>query len=509
MARRSITDEEIALVKDMLQRGMKNSAIQFHFNRPDRPVNSGRITTIRNGTYSDSASIAAATDQELDCFLSMGGSSPTTGSPAGPVDEAVLRSMFERRSTGHWRLKDGESDDRECKANFGLKHAHQWVRAAAALANNRGGYVFFGVADRGATSDSGDDLSDVVIGMTSTEFDTVDPADITNKLKSFLEPTPRVQRTVVEFEGKRVGVLHVERHPGRPVIATSGDGKNIREGDIFYRYPGQSMRIGYGDLRALLDERDAQARRDVLPLVERLLELGPQRALLADLVNGELHDGHTTISIDPKLVEQIKFIREGSFDEVDGAPALKLVGTVVASGDTDEMASRGAITDDTLMRNFLRQKTINHPREYIRYAAGAGHATWLPLRFFAQRGGLNLAGALAAIGAADGTASRKATLSTKLKNGAAARSLFPGKPKEILARLNAGEIVEPTDAKSASQVAQAVCGLDVLAPLTGPVLLGLLERCRTHLIGHPGMSYLRRGACRVDELMFPLDGPQP
>lgn len=500
MVKRSITDEEIALIKAMLALGMKNSAIQFHFNRPDRPVNSGRITTIRDGTYSNSASIEAATEAELNRFLTKRAGSH----PASPLDGSVINAMFESLPNGSWRLKDGESDDRECKANFGLTHAHHWVKAAAALANNRGGYIFIGVADKGAKGPTGEDLSDIVIGMAGCEFENVDAADITNKLKSLLEPTPRVSRTTIEVGGKRVGVFHVERHPGRPVIATNGDGKNIREGDIFYRYPGQSRRISYGDLRALLDDRDTQARRDILPQVERLLELGPQRALLADLATGELLDGRTTITIDPKLIEQINFIREGSFDEVDGAPALRLVGQVVAASDHGDISSRGAITDDTLLKNFLKQETISQPREYIRYAAGAGHASWLPLRYFAHRGGLDLAGAIAAVKEADGTSSRKQALVAKLQNPTAAHNNFPGSPKTIEAKLKLGEVVEPTDVKSASQVAQAVCGLDDLEALSGPVLLGLLERCRTLLSGQPAMSHLRRAACRVDELMYPL-----
>lgn len=500
MAKRSITDEEIALIKAMLSRGMKNSAIQFHFNRPDRPVNSGRITTIRNGTYSNSSTIVAATEQELDAFLSR----KVMPATASPLDASVLQGMFEKLPDGRWRLRDGESDDRECKANFGLKHAHQWVKAAAALANNRGGYIFIGVADKGTQGASGEDLSDIVVGMGNSDFETVDAADITNKLKSLLEPTPRVSRTTIEVGGKLVGVFHVERHPGRPVIATNGDGKHIREGDIFYRYPGQSSRIGYGDLRALLDERDAQARRDILPQVERLLELGPQRALLADLASGQLLDGEKTITIDPKLIEQINFIREGSFDEVDGAPALKLIGQVVATDGQGDISSRGAITDDTLLKNFLKQETISQPREYIRYAAGAGHASWLPLRYFARKGGLDLAGAIAAVNEADGTPSRKNGLIAKLQNPAAAQNSFPGGPKAIVAKLKAGEIVEPTDVKSASQVAQAICGLDDLTALSGPVLLDLLERCRLLLVGQPAMSQVRRAACRVDELMYPL-----
>lgn len=66
---RSITDEEIALIKAMLSRGMANKDIQFYFNRPTRAVNSGRITEIGEGSYSDSNDIPAASEDELDDFL--------------------------------------------------------------------------------------------------------------------------------------------------------------------------------------------------------------------------------------------------------------------------------------------------------------------------------------------------------------------------------------------------------------------------------------------------------
>jgi len=77
MGRRTITEGEIALVKAMLNREMKNKNIQFFFNRPDRPVNSGRISTIRTGSYSNSKDIPAASDSELDTFIHAFPPSPT------------------------------------------------------------------------------------------------------------------------------------------------------------------------------------------------------------------------------------------------------------------------------------------------------------------------------------------------------------------------------------------------------------------------------------------------
>jgi hypothetical protein len=69
MARRgrTMTDSEIALVKAMLERGMKNDVIHFFFNQPKRLISSGRITQIKQNKYG--ASVSQATQAELDAFL--------------------------------------------------------------------------------------------------------------------------------------------------------------------------------------------------------------------------------------------------------------------------------------------------------------------------------------------------------------------------------------------------------------------------------------------------------
>lgn len=93
MAKRSITDVEIGLIKAMLGRKMKNSDIQLYFNRPDRKVNSGRITGIGNGSYSNSKTIAAASTADLDAFLSDAASS-VSAQPDDPLSETRIRAHF-------------------------------------------------------------------------------------------------------------------------------------------------------------------------------------------------------------------------------------------------------------------------------------------------------------------------------------------------------------------------------------------------------------------------------
>src|SRR5690242_8021307 len=130
MPKRSISDKEISLIKAMLARGMKNKDIQFFFNRPDRPVNSGRITGIRNGTYSTAKGIPASSAAEVDAFIKGHASGSNVGAvvvpiakgetPSSPISPEVLMRLFAEGKEGCWRLRSGESEQHECKTSFGL-----------------------------------------------------------------------------------------------------------------------------------------------------------------------------------------------------------------------------------------------------------------------------------------------------------------------------------------------------------------------------------------------------
>ncbi|PSL21643.1 hypothetical protein [Shimia abyssi] len=63
----TLTDVEIGLIKKMLELGWKNSAIQFYFNTPERPVNNGRISEIKGGDRGQE--VPVATKYELEEFL--------------------------------------------------------------------------------------------------------------------------------------------------------------------------------------------------------------------------------------------------------------------------------------------------------------------------------------------------------------------------------------------------------------------------------------------------------
>ena len=131
---------------------MKNKDIQFFFNRPDRPVNSGRITGIRKGIYAGSKNIPEATTQKTNEFISKFSATGTVGAivvPAapevpdqGPMSPEALKNLFEEVGVGiHWRLKAGETDEHECKTSFGFKHAHSLALIAPPTTSKEGATV--------------------------------------------------------------------------------------------------------------------------------------------------------------------------------------------------------------------------------------------------------------------------------------------------------------------------------------------------------------------------------
>ena len=137
MPKRSITDEEIGLIKAMLARGMANKAIQFYFNRQDRAVNSGRISGIKHNGYGPE--VPKASDEALSAFIA-DFASPELSAPGivvetmlpAPLDamhEKVLRSFFAKDATGAWHCTAGETDEFECKEGFSLRNFGKlWFR---------------------------------------------------------------------------------------------------------------------------------------------------------------------------------------------------------------------------------------------------------------------------------------------------------------------------------------------------------------------------------------------
>jgi hypothetical protein len=499
MAKRSISDVEIALIKTMLTRGLKNKDIQFFFNRPDRPVNTGRISTIRTGSYSNSSSIPAATDADLDSFIADFGHRATSVSAASASTTLtdVVRALFEKRADGSWHLKSGESEEHECKQEFDLKKLTTAVRAIAALANNKGGFLFFRVSNKEYRVEG--------VGNIFAETDVV---RIIEKVKAHLSPTPSITaKEVIEIGGKKVGVIKVERHPDRPIIVYR-DGDGLNEGEILFRYAGQSSRIKFGDLRAMLEERDRRAQVALASAAKRLADVGTANALIIDTERNVLEGEGRSILIDEKLVDSIKFIEEGKFDQTTGGPTLKLVGKVSAvtvNAPGEQRISREAIFQEHIMEDFLTQAKVDQPIQYI-IAGLAQSRQWLPVFYFVRLAGetnTQVAKKISALRISQ--RGKKKVLIDRLEGRKSALTKAVTRAaKRMAADISKGVIVVPSVAADVSTFAYGLTAVNTTKATLGG-LLAALHSCRDlaeRVDDGNALGAVFKAACRVDEIFF-------
>ncbi len=79
----------------------------------------------------------------------------------------------------------------------------------------------------------------------------------------------------------------------------------------------------------MIEKRVSALNQEWLSLMSKIAKAGPENVAILDTEKGLIEKSESqSLLIDEKLLEKIKFIREGSFDEVEGAQALKVVGDV-------------------------------------------------------------------------------------------------------------------------------------------------------------------------------------
>ena len=503
MPKRSITDDEISLIKAMLKRRMKNNKIQFYFNRQDRPVNSGRITQIKDGSYGP-RNLPVASDAELDDFIKkfkpidIGANVKVSAQMAEPSKSEVAKSLFEKHTDGTWKLKDGETDQQECKQEFDHKKLSPVLCAIAAMSNNRGGFLFLGVSNTECKA----------VGV-SDAFAAFDVAKLMDKVKVHLAPTPIITtKEVIDLDGTKIGFIHVEPHPHKPVIVSKDDGDKLKEGEILFRYAGQSSRIKFTDLQTLLSERDRKAQMALAEAAGKMATVGTANALILDTEKNVLDANGHEILIDEELAKSINFIQEGHFDEVDGGPALKLIGEVkpvnVQSLATEKLVDK-AISQERILEAFLFQETVTNPKEYV-LAGVSQPRKWLPIFYFIQQAGVTPDAMAEDVKALNTSQKEKKKTAIKRIQGKETASCKPPSKKAQYVSLEIENGSAATPAKSADvwTFCYGFCSAES-TPMGLPDVMAALNTCHT-LATQSGdanaLGAVFKAVCRADEMFF-------
>jgi len=278
------------------------------------------------------------------------------------------------------RVRTRESVNKEFKENFSLSSLGDYARTMAAFANARGGYLIFGVTDSPR-------IAQGLAGKARTQFDDFDSAKLTEALNNLFSPEFHWKVSHTELHGKHLGLIYTYVSDRKPVVAVKNfDRAKIREGDIFYRYRGQSSRIKYPELRTILDEVKSKENQKFMKHIEHLLMAGASNVALLDFSKNTLTGSSgQSVLVDHEMLDEISFIREGEFDEVAGAPTLKVVGEVVPAHTVTfgDNVVHQAVTTEDIIKDFLLQSRPAAPKEYIRQAA-AGTTSMVPVHYYRQ-----------------------------------------------------------------------------------------------------------------------------
>lgn len=239
------------------------------------------------------------------------------------IELSHIEELLKLKEDGHLFHREGQ--ELEFKEQFNFAGLAEYFRDFAAFANNRGGYLIFGVKD----------APRVPIGMTEKsieQFEKIDPERITGFLLDIFSADIRWEQVSLDFIGLQFGVFRIYEATTKPVIASKDEGKDqlIKNGDVYYRYGGRTQRIQHAELESIINKRVEQNNRHWLDLMSKIGSAGPANAAILDTERALIEkDDARVLVLDEGLAEKLKFVKEGEFVEKDGAATLKLVGDLV------------------------------------------------------------------------------------------------------------------------------------------------------------------------------------
>lgn len=214
------------------------------------------------------------------------------------------------------RILSRESGWLEFKESFNWNSNDKYAKSMAAFANNKGGYIVFGVKDKPRD----------MVGLQSNNFESTDEAKISSYLNSNFSPEIHFEKFVISVRKKSIGILYTYQAKSKPIVCLKNDG-DLKEADIYYRYNARSERAKYPEIKKIFEIVKEDERKIWMEHFEKISKIGPSKVAIMDTVHGEIDGSKGTLIIDKKLIPKLRFINEGSFKE-GGKTVLRLIGDV-------------------------------------------------------------------------------------------------------------------------------------------------------------------------------------
>ncbi len=122
------------------------------------------------------------------------------------INSQDYKKIFVFHSSIANRIISRESSQLEFKESFNWLSKDKYAKSMAAFANNRGGFIFFGVKDQPRE----------LVGLQSNNFEITDEAKITSYLNNVFSPEIIFEKFVIEIQSKNVGILYTHSVNQKP-----------------------------------------------------------------------------------------------------------------------------------------------------------------------------------------------------------------------------------------------------------------------------------------------------
>ena len=239
------------------------------------------------------------------------------------IEEEYIKELLRTNANGNLHHREGQ--ELEFKEQFNFAGLADYFRDFSAFANNKGGYLIFGVTDSPRK----------LIGLNESslhQFEKIDPEKITGYLLEIFSSQISWEQISLEFKGMIFGIFKIYLSNLKPIIAKKDEGKDqiIKNGEIYFRYGGRTQKIQYSELESIINHRIEHNNNQWLDLMSKIGKAGPANAAILDTEKSIIEkDESKILVVDEELAKKLKFIKEGEFVERNGATALKLVCDVI------------------------------------------------------------------------------------------------------------------------------------------------------------------------------------
>ncbi|MBQ6282946.1 MAG: putative DNA binding domain-containing protein [Bacilli bacterium] len=214
----------------------------------------------------------------------------------------------------------------EYKETFNFGSLAKYFKTMMAFANNRGGIIVFGVTNSPR----------IIKGLDkNSQFYNIDPEKIVKYMKEDMSVILDFEMDTISVDGKELGFIKVDQLKYKPVICKKNENDILKEGSIYYRYSGRSELINYADLRNIIEDIKSIERKAIMNNFNAIIKEGPENIQLINTNTGKIQWGKVPVLISEELLmdlkKEVKFIESGKFDETNGDPTLKVIGSLNSS----------------------------------------------------------------------------------------------------------------------------------------------------------------------------------